>query len=206
MRSVPSQPGKRDRTRAAIVQAGIQVLAERGESASIDELMCAAGMARGTFYNYFTDRDDVWRAVLLEVQGQAREHVMVKIPQGLPPEGVLACMLMGLLRFALSHPHLGWAIVRLGTGKDWLTQHHFEDRLFPRSDDALQALVAGVVPFSIARAFVESTLNMALRRLLEGHINLGEAQLLVGLSLRGLGGGDADVERALQVAKVFSMD
>ncbi|MBK8289386.1 MAG: TetR family transcriptional regulator [Cellvibrionales bacterium] len=44
---VPAGAGKRERTRQALLEAAIRMLAERGlEGTSIDDLMRAAGMAR----------------------------------------------------------------------------------------------------------------------------------------------------------------
>lgn len=200
-----SQTCKRDRTRAAIIKAAVQVIADKGlEGASIDELMGAAGMARGTFYNYFSDRDVLWRTVLQELQRAIREDVEARIPQGLPPETVLACMLLGFLQYALDRPSLGWALVRLGTAQGWLMKHELEDQVFPRSDGAVQALLGGLVPFGIGQAFVEGSVNLALRRSLEGHVSLREAELLFGLSLRGLGVEDARVCAALSEARTFA--
>ncbi|NIB43069.1 TetR/AcrR family transcriptional regulator [Pseudomaricurvus alkylphenolicus] len=52
--------GKRERTRSALIDSAIKVIAEKGfESASIKEITQAAGLANGTFYNHFTDRESL---------------------------------------------------------------------------------------------------------------------------------------------------
>ena len=79
--------GKRERTkaqnRATIIAASREVFAELGYDASaVRDVMRRTGLASGTFYNYFEDKEAVFRAVvdesaqeirrrLLEVRGQA---------------------------------------------------------------------------------------------------------------------------------------
>ena len=54
--------GKRARTRAALLDATVAVVAEKGmEAAKISDITTAAGLANGTFYNHFTDKDEILR-------------------------------------------------------------------------------------------------------------------------------------------------
>ena len=50
---------KRERTRHQLISAGLGVLAERGEALTISEVVAAAEVSNGTFYNYFGDRDEL---------------------------------------------------------------------------------------------------------------------------------------------------
>lgn len=57
-----SGAGKRERTRAALLDAAVEVVAEKGmEAAKISDITTAAGLANGTFYNHFTDKDEILR-------------------------------------------------------------------------------------------------------------------------------------------------
>lgn len=58
---------KKERTRQQLIAAAVDVLAERGEAFSISDVATRAGMANGTFYNYFNDRDELIDAVVPEV-------------------------------------------------------------------------------------------------------------------------------------------
>ncbi|HTW08446.1 MAG TPA: TetR family transcriptional regulator [Acidimicrobiales bacterium] len=52
------------RTRRRIVDAALQVVAERGaNAASLDEVGARAGTSKGQLYHYFDDRNDLLRAV-----------------------------------------------------------------------------------------------------------------------------------------------
>jgi AcrR family transcriptional regulator len=64
-RAIPLHP---DARRAQLLSASRQVFAERGyHRASIADIIAAAGVARGTFYNYFESKRAVFRAVLEDV-------------------------------------------------------------------------------------------------------------------------------------------
>ena len=51
------RPPKRERTRRALLDAGRKVLAERGDALTASDVVHAADVSNGTFYNHFTDRD-----------------------------------------------------------------------------------------------------------------------------------------------------
>lgn len=54
--------GKRERTRAALLDAAVKVVAEKGmEALKISDVTTAADLANGTFYNHFTDKDELLR-------------------------------------------------------------------------------------------------------------------------------------------------
>ena len=55
---------RRERMRAILVEAALRLFARKGvDATTIDEIVTVAGVAKGTFYNYFTDRADIARAV-----------------------------------------------------------------------------------------------------------------------------------------------
>lgn len=61
MRELRSQG---QRTRAKLLEAGMQVLADRGYAASrVDDVVRVADTSRGTFYLYFKDKEDLFRAL-----------------------------------------------------------------------------------------------------------------------------------------------
>ena len=53
-----------DRTRAAIVEAAIQVLADEGISAKLDTVAVAAGVSRATLYRHFSSREELLGALV----------------------------------------------------------------------------------------------------------------------------------------------
>lgn len=55
---------KKVRTRQQLLDAGLEVLAERGEGFAIGDVAARAGVAHGTFYNYFADREELLDALV----------------------------------------------------------------------------------------------------------------------------------------------
>jgi AcrR family transcriptional regulator len=54
---------KRERTRARLIEAAIEVIKEKGyERTSLEEVARRAGMTRGAFYNNFKDKEDLFLA------------------------------------------------------------------------------------------------------------------------------------------------
>lgn len=61
-------PKKRARTRRALLNAGMVVLAERGpDGATVGEIAKQAGVSTGTFYNHFLSIDDLVEAITGEL-------------------------------------------------------------------------------------------------------------------------------------------
>lgn len=197
--------GKRARTRQAIIDAAMHIIADKGlEATSIDELMQAAGMARATFYNYFQSRDDVLTAVVEQVRQHLHEKIESAIPHDYPPQVLVACMMYGILQYSLNQPCLGWVLVRLGGDNDWMAPYDVENGQFPRADNAILALIKRDIPFSIIHTYVEGAVNNLLRRSLKNHITIDEAEQIIGLILRGLGVDDELIDNALQTARDFA--
>lgn len=68
------------RTRAGVLAAAVGVVAERGtRRASMADLAEAAGVAKGTLYNHFRTKDDVWAALV-----EAEAHALIQECAGLP--------------------------------------------------------------------------------------------------------------------------
>jgi AcrR family transcriptional regulator len=86
--------GRRERTkaanRAAILTAGRAVFGELGYGgASVRHIVRRTGLAAGTFYNYFPDKEAVFRALVHEVGEEARRRVRAaRLAAGTPREFV----------------------------------------------------------------------------------------------------------------------
>lgn len=62
---MPYPAGHRDNTRTRIVHAARRLFNRNGfENVSIDQIMAAAGLTRGSFYNYFDSTSDLYVEVL----------------------------------------------------------------------------------------------------------------------------------------------
>ena len=82
MSSGPASVGRREATkqanRAAILDAARDVFSEIGfGAATVRDVIRRTDLAAGTFYNYFPDKESVFRALLEDAAVRARERVRV---------------------------------------------------------------------------------------------------------------------------------
>jgi AcrR family transcriptional regulator len=69
------------RTLQRLLEAGAEVFAQRGyHAARVDDIVNAASTSHGTFYLYFSSKQDLFRALAVEAAGE-----MVELARGLPP-------------------------------------------------------------------------------------------------------------------------
>jgi AcrR family transcriptional regulator len=67
---------RRQRMRLRLIESALRVFAEKGiDSASIDDVIAAAGVSRGTFYNYFRTDAELAAAVSEELTSEAIVHI-----------------------------------------------------------------------------------------------------------------------------------
>lgn len=68
MTAVTNRTRPREELRAALYQAALGLFRERGYAASsVDEIVAAAGVAKGTFFNFFPTKAHVLRAYYAEI-------------------------------------------------------------------------------------------------------------------------------------------
>lgn len=93
--SVAPSPGKRERTkqanRAAILDAARDVFVELGfGAASVRDIVRRTELASGTFYNYFPDKEAVFRALVDETVAEATERTHIARQAGQTLEAFVA--------------------------------------------------------------------------------------------------------------------
>jgi AcrR family transcriptional regulator len=103
---------KKARTRQLLLDTALQVLAEHGEGFSVADLAARAGVSHGTFYNYFTDREQLVQALVPHiVEGfAARSAAEVDDPD---PAARFAIITARALANAVHAPHTVRVALRL---------------------------------------------------------------------------------------------
>jgi AcrR family transcriptional regulator len=181
---------RRARTRQKLIQAAARVVAELGENkATIDDFIKAAGVARGTFYNYYSTReellDDLWARVgrnpFIEIQ---RATAALSDPaERLASEARLV-----FARAAID-PIWGWLLY--ATSADAQTMPA-DLRSYPKPD-LLIGKRAGRFRFDdldSANDMVVATLRAALRAILHDGRSTEYPQNICILLLKAVGIGD----------------
>lgn len=183
--------GKRERTRAALIEAAYQVIAQKeAERVTIDDIIAEAGVARGTFYNYFQTREDV----LIEVAVFLRDEMMQRLePQqeDNDPAERIAIAICQLLHRALRDPTWGWVVVRIGLAINPLRET-IETGMVVDLEAGIQQGRFHVESVQAAVTLILGTGFMALRRILSEQTEEDFPEQVTKIILQALGITEAE--------------
>lgn len=106
---------RREKTRGRLLEAALIVYGQHGVEASIvDEIIAIAGVARGTYYNYFQSNEDLLQTVSNETANEMRQAVIGRFKS--PPDGPyrIAAAIRSWLEIVERYPHVGTFFRRAG--------------------------------------------------------------------------------------------
>ena len=103
---------KRERTRRKLLDAGLRVLADRGDALTASDVVAVADVSNGTFYNHFVDRNDLIQALATESL-KALTDSSADETEGNEPAWRFAIASTRALTAAVDQPLWGRAILRL---------------------------------------------------------------------------------------------
>lgn len=150
---------QREQTRARIIHAAMAVFAEKGpDSPVVDDFIKAAGIARGTFYNYFqTTREllDATIDTLSDVLIQAVEPVVAQMPNPVLRFATAARM---YYRRATTDPLFGPFLSSV-SGVGTLAAEHVQADL----GEALELGLIAVADLELAHAVAAGVMVFALK-------------------------------------------
>lgn len=73
---------KKKGNRKALIKAAEELFIEKGlEQTTIADIIGRSGLARGTFYNYFGKKEDVWRYLLMKILQKSNEMTNIQTEQ-----------------------------------------------------------------------------------------------------------------------------
>jgi AcrR family transcriptional regulator len=126
------------RTRAKLLDAGADVLAERGyHSARVDDIVRAADTSHGTFYLYFSDKEDLLRALVSRCSEELTELATSLGEVGPGPEG--EAELRGWLERFLDAYRRNQPVIRA-----WAEDQPSDPELAGMADDSFGAVAAAL--------------------------------------------------------------
>jgi len=166
---------KKARTRQLLLDTALEVLAEQGEGFSVADVFGRAGVSHGTFYNYFTDREQVIEALVPHIVSRFAERMAVEVTDT-DPAARFARITANGFEIAISEPQT----VRVALRIDAVRQRLLADgplALFRRDladgfasgrftgtlDDATLDMVLGALMFA-ARRITDGEHSLAYRR------------------------------------------
>lgn len=186
-----------ERTRAALIAAGRRLFCERPvDAVAIDDIVQAAEVSKGSFYNHFDDREALVRAVTGDVRARVEHAVHRANAEVHDPAHRMARAVCVYLRYALDDPERAGVLVRIYSGhvslSTPLNQGLVEDvsqgiaagRFQVPTTESAVLLVMGVAQLSLIRIVQEPNPTVAVTL----------AQQMCALLLRGLGVPNAEGE------------
>jgi AcrR family transcriptional regulator len=185
---------RRARTHARIVAAAMRVFAEKGPDAPvIDDFIRAAGVARGTFYNYFTRTDELLLAVSRSLEARLIRAIEAVIEPLEPGVERVASGVRFWLAWAQGDP----------TGCSFVVRSRFRGPLVEKqlAADLRDGLEAGDFEFpsvAIGRDLVVGTLLEAMHRMINERVPPGYLDGVATTVLRGLGVDRRSVGRLMR--------
>ena len=106
---------RRARMRARLLDSALALVAERGVAAtSIDDIITAARVSRGTFYKYFDAPETLLRELALELTNDILRAVHPLVLQHDDPAARIATGMRVVVRLVYSRPAVGSFFLRLG--------------------------------------------------------------------------------------------
>jgi AcrR family transcriptional regulator len=163
-----SGPGRREATklanRAAIVSAARRVFAEMGYgSATVRDVVRRTELASGTFYNYFPDKESLFRAVLGESAVEVRARVRAARRQAQSLEEFVAAGYREYFGFLASDPE-AFELMRRNSGT---IRAMFDEPIFGAGVEELAAdlraaITVGIVPELDAEYMAAAMVGAAL--------------------------------------------
>ena len=187
---------KRERTRSELIAAGLQVLADKGKSLTISDVVARAQVSNGTFYNYFADRNELIDALAEQSLVSLAALAAIETTDQDPARRFVVATGRGLKR-AAGDPTWGRAILRLtDERRSFRNEIHrylredleagFEqDRFEFGADEVTLDLVTGLI-------------TMSIRRIVRGDASPGHIEFVLERALTTL--GIAKCEAALLAA------
>jgi len=181
---------RRARTRALLVEAALRVFARMGPDApNVDDFTAEAGVARGTFYNYFDGRDDLLVAVAT-LAAERMEAERMRSQAMADPAERMACAIRSYIRAAAADPAWGWVIVRIALVAAPLGPAMRANLV----KDIADGVAAGRFALPSVQAAQDLVLGagiMGMRAVLRGDAPADHAEAVAALVLRALGVPDA---------------
>jgi AcrR family transcriptional regulator len=199
----PRSPSPRAvRTRSALIAAGFELLAEKPiDAIPIDEVVARAGVAKGSFFNHFSDKSAFASAIAEEVRLELEDQITAANAGLADPLARIAGGMRVGAAFALAEPKRTVVLLR-SSASSTLRSHPLNRGLV---EDMEAALGAGLVREEARAGGVLYWLGLCqvmLANLIEERPGIAAArQALAAMLIMGLTGLGAEPARAEAIAR-----
>ncbi len=189
---------RRTRTRERLLDAAEAVVAEKGfESASIEEFVAAAGVSRGTFYNYFPTTTALLHALNTRVAEDLDRTLDLLTAHIDDSAARLAATLHTVVAGYMADPVRGWIAVQIATSRA-PRQHAFETRFAAIYRQGVSSGRFRDIDMAAAFTIAFGAIRMTQRDMLGGGAPPAQGVQVVALILAAFG---VPFEEAAQISR-----
>lgn len=203
MASQPELSARAARTRAALIAAGFDLLAEKPiDAIPIDEVVAKAGVAKGSFFNHFADKQAFAEAIATEVRLELEEQIaQANAGKADPVERIAGGMRAGAA-FALNHPKRTTVLLR-SQGSSTARSHPLNRGVVADFEAACAQGLLRPEAKDCGVLYWLGLCQVLMTNLVERRLALAEAQRRIAdMTVLGLTGLGVDEVRALEVAAI----
>jgi AcrR family transcriptional regulator len=186
---------RRARTRERLLQAAEQVVVEKGfENASIEEFVAAAGVSRGTFYNYFPTTTALLHALNTRVAEDLDRTLDMFTAHIDDCAARLAATIHTVVASCMADPVRGWVAMQIAASRV-PRQHAFEERFAATYREGVACGRFRDVDMAAAYTIAFGAIRMAQRDILGGASLPAQGVQVVALVLAAFGVPYEEAER-----------
>jgi len=195
---VPAEGGIRSRTRVALLEAATRLFARKGVGdTAIHEIAAEAGVANGTFYNYFRTREDIADAVGVRLAEVLESRISASYREVADAAERVAIGCRVFILQALEDPDWAAAILRVWSRSSALAERVAE----PVLADLRAGRLGGRFRYGSEAAaldLVQGTVLAGMRTVVEARGGAEHAAAAACLVLRGLSVPVAEAEEIVR--------
>ncbi len=184
---------RREKTRNRLLESALGVFADKGpDAAMIDDFIAAAGVARGTFYNYFRTTGELLAAVAGETSDEVLAVIDPLVQQVDDPAHRVVVGSRLYMRMAARYPLWGAFITRVGTRRG--SRGRLLDEYLSRDlETAIESGRFSVQHLTVARDLALGSIMYGIETLLSGEApeDYSEQAMFALLQAFGLGAKEA---------------
>jgi AcrR family transcriptional regulator len=133
-----------DDKRKAILAAATQVVAEQGIGAPTAKIARLAGVAEGSLFTYFSNKDELLNQLYVELKGELGELMMAGFPSRAATKAKVKHAWQRFVSWGVAHPHKRKALAQLGVSDRLSEQSRAAGmRAFAEMSELLSETLAG---------------------------------------------------------------
>jgi AcrR family transcriptional regulator len=184
---------RRERMRSRLLRSTLRLVAEKGPMAtSIEDVISAAKVSRGTFYKYFPSSEVLIQELVVEIVNELIQVVDPAVRKHDDPAELVARGIRLVSRLAIHQPALAACLVRLG----WREGQWIDILKFVKQDleEGFRRGRFKRVPMALAVNILAGASLAATERMLESDFKEDYSMQAAALALRALGVDPAEAD------------